>query len=135
VNVPEAAPTIVGSVSVRPWGIRFSVERGETVFDAAFREGWLWPTTCFGQAQCTRCHMKVLSGGGVLEPPTAVEAPIVERLLRVSHRKEPGVEIRLACQARPTGDVEVELKQAPQRRTEWSAVPKREGRSPEGEAR
>lgn len=104
------------SVRVSPWDIEFEVEPGESVFDASFREGWLWPTTCYGQAQCTRCHMKVVAGAAGLPIPDALELAIVERLQRISYRNDPDVVLRLACQVRPTSDLEVELKQEPTRR-------------------
>jgi 2Fe-2S ferredoxin len=105
------------TVRVHPWDIVIVVQPGETVFDAAFRAGWIWPTTCYGQAQCTRCHMKVLTDDTQLEPPNEVERLIVGRLVRVSYRNDPDVCIRLACQTRPTDDLEVEVKQSPERRS------------------
>ena len=106
----------MSTVRVSPGGIEFEVHPGESVFDASFREGWMWPTTCYGQAQCTRCHMKVVSGAADLPAIGALELPIVERLSRISYRSEPDVVLRLACQVRPTNDLEVELKRAPVRR-------------------
>jgi len=105
----------VSSVKVSPWNIELDVEPGESVFDASFRQGWLWPTTCYGQAQCTRCHMKVVAGAADLADPGPVEAAIVDRLRRTAYRREPDVVLRLACQVRPVHDLEVELKQAPVR--------------------
>jgi len=105
----------VSTVRVSPGDITFEVEAGETVFDAALRAGWGWPTTCYGQAQCTRCHMKVVAGDSLLAEPDAPERAIIERLARIAYRKEPDVVLRLACQVRPDHDLEVELKQAPVR--------------------
>jgi 2Fe-2S ferredoxin len=107
----------VATVRVTPWDITFEVAPGESVFDASFRAGWLWPTTCYGQAQCTRCHMKVLSNAAELSPPDDVELAIIQRLRRTSHRRDPDAELRLACQVRPQRDLTVELRNAPVLRT------------------
>jgi 2Fe-2S ferredoxin len=107
----------VTRVRVRQWDIEFDVEAGESVFDASFRAGWLWPTTCFGQAQCTRCHVKIVGGGDALPRPDAHENEILERLRCTAYRKEPDVVLRLACQLRPVSDLDVEIKQSPVRRT------------------
>jgi 2Fe-2S ferredoxin len=106
----------MSTVRVVPGDIEFGVHADETVFDAAFREGWMWPTTCYGQAQCTRCHMKVVSGAAGLPAPGPLELPILQRLHRVSYRNDLDVVLRLACQVRPTRDLTVELKRAPVRR-------------------
>ena len=81
----------MSTVRVSPGDITFEVEAGETVFDAALRAGWGWPTTCYGQAQCTRCHMKVVAGDSLLAEPDAPERAISERLARIAYRKEPDV--------------------------------------------
>lgn len=106
----------MSTVRVHPGDIEFDVLPGETVFDASFRAGWLWPTTCYGQAQCTRCHMKIVAGGEQLPAPDDRELVIIERLQRTMYRNDAQIPLRLACQARPTSDLEVELKQAPGRR-------------------
>ena len=106
----------MSTVRVSPGDISIDVAPGETVFDAALRAGWVWPTTCYGQAQCTRCHMKVVAGAAGLEEPDANERAIVDRLASIAYRKEPDVVLRLACQVRPDHDLEVKLKQAPSRR-------------------
>jgi len=108
----------MSTIRVFPGDIEFEVHPGESVFDASFRAGWMWPTTCYGQAQCTRCHMKVVSGAEDLPTASGLELPILERLKRISYRNESDVVLRLACQVRPTSDLEVEVKRAPARRCE-----------------
>lgn len=106
----------MSTIRVSPGEIVIDAQPGETVFDAAYRAGWAWPTTCFGQTQCTRCHMKVVAGAATLPEPGPDEQAIVDRLARISYRKEPDVVLRLACQVRPDHDLEVELRQVLVRR-------------------
>lgn len=102
-------------VEVEPWGITIEVEPGETVFDAAHRQGWQWPTSCFGQARCTVCHMVVLDGADVVAPPDAVEAAMLDRLHRLWYRSPANLVLRLACRARPRGALRVEVARSPRR--------------------
>lgn len=104
----------VVTVRVEPDGHDIAVAEGESLIEAAWRQGYEWPTTCFGQAQCTACQVEIVSGGANLEPPSGDEA---EALAMVPHR---GRDLRLACRLRMTGDVVVSKRgvRAPPARVE-----------------
>lgn len=93
-------------VRVEPGGVEIDVNRDETLFAAAHRVGLLWPTTCFGQAQCTQCHVRLVSGHEHQAVIGADEAPVVARLERFTGAAR-GT-LRLACRLRLTGDMVVE---------------------------
>ncbi len=73
----------------------FEVKPGETVIQAAWRSGYRWPTTCWGQADCGACAMEVIEGDERLSAPE----PIEQARLRTLPRR-PGPPRRLACQTR-----------------------------------
>ena len=68
---------------------------------AAWRLGYWWPTTCWGQADCMLCRTEIVEGHSQVSPPDAVELEAVRAKLSPSLRR-PGV--RLACRLRVTGD-------------------------------
>ena len=74
---------------------------------AATAQGYRWPTLCHGQARCTICAVELVDGFDHVEPAGPVEAPVLERLHRLSIPSGPR---RLACQLRLTGDVRVRKK-------------------------
>jgi 2Fe-2S ferredoxin len=100
-------------VEIDPWGITIEVRPGETVFDAAYRQGWHWPTNCYGQARCTVCHMTVLEGAAAASPPDHAETAMLDRLQRLVYRKAGDLTLRLACRTRPHNDMRVEMRRAP----------------------
>jgi 2Fe-2S ferredoxin len=91
-------------VTVEPGGARFEVREGEPVIQAAWRAGYQWPTTCWGQAECGVCAMEVLAGSELLSAAGPVEAARLRSLPRRN-----GPPRRLACQVRvrPGGTVVV----------------------------
>lgn len=95
--------------TVEPSGVVIEVRDGETLFDAAYREGYDWPTVCAGQGTCSRCHVRILQGADHVSPAEASE-PEQRVIKRVAQRnyenKTDG--IRLACQIEFTSDVTVE---------------------------
>jgi 2Fe-2S ferredoxin len=82
-------------VVVEPGGARFDVRPKESVIQAAWRSGYQWPTTCWGQAECGVCAMEVLEGSELL---CAAEPKEAARLRSLPRRQSAGR--RLACQAR-----------------------------------
>lgn len=103
------APQPAHTVRVEPAGIDIEVRASETLFDAAWREGYEWPTICLGQALCTACHVMIRT-----EDENNV-SPIVEpdersAIRRVSRRLYKGdtTGVRLACQMRVKADIVVE---------------------------
>jgi len=97
----ESAPPLV---TVEASNLRFSVEPGETVFEAAQRHGYAWPTICGGRADCTRCFMEVLDGAENLSPMGPAERAALDRC---RWRGEERPWERLACCARVLGAVTV----------------------------
>lgn len=100
-------------VTIVPGDLKIEVATGETLAQAAWRQGYHWPTTCWGDMQCMVCATVVCGGEAVAEPATAAEeAAIAERMPRF--RQLPGT--RLACRLRVSGDglvVEKEGVRAP----------------------
>ncbi len=92
-------------VTIRPKDIVIDVPEGETIMGAAQEAGYYWPTTCGGEGRCTTCACIVLSGMEHLSPRGRSEERVLaaERGARVLETP-----LRLACQARVHGDVEVE---------------------------
>lgn len=97
-------------VHVEPAGLDINVLEGETLFDAAYREGYNWPTVCAGQGTCTHCHVRILTGGGSVNTiANETEKRSIKRTAqRLYDRCEDG--IRMACQVEPTGDITVEQR-------------------------
>lgn len=96
-------------VRVVPAGIDIEVFAIETLFDAAWREGYDWPTVCVGQMLCTACHVVVKDGiENVLPVVERQEASAIRRLAQRIYSDE--ARVRLACQLRITGNVVVEQK-------------------------
>jgi 2Fe-2S ferredoxin len=93
-------------VHVEPIGIDLELLRGETIIEAAWRYGYHWPTVCYGQAQCTACHVEVQSGAEHLTPVGDEEREALEQRLPGAGRRDL-TRVRLACRAQATGDVTV----------------------------
>ena len=88
-------------VTIRPSGHAFQVKDGESVLDAALRQGLLIPYSCRG-GTCATCMGKVVEGeidypGGQL--PEALD------------EKEAAVGQALFCQARPQSDLVIEVRE------------------------
>jgi 2Fe-2S ferredoxin len=102
-----------GVVEVQPLGVRIRVAEAETVFEAAWRNGYSWPTRCYGQALCTFCCLEVERGASHALPPEKEEQLVIDRIRRVraSEPAGPGrpayVPYRLACRMKINGDVVV----------------------------
>jgi 2Fe-2S ferredoxin len=85
-------------VRVEPAAVTFPINPQESVIAAAWRAGFHWPTTCWGQAECGVCAMEVLEGVELLNPVGPAEAS----RLRALPRRD-GAGRRLACQAKVVG--------------------------------
>jgi 2Fe-2S ferredoxin len=95
----------VKTVRVEPAGVEFDVRPGEAVIQAAWRAGYQWPTTCWGQADCGVCAMEILEGVELLSPAEKLEA---DRLRSLPRREGGGR--RLACQTRIVADGRVTVR-------------------------
>jgi ferredoxin len=101
-------------VTVQASNLSFDALPGETVYAAAERNGYAWPTICGGKADCTRCFMEVLEGGENLGPMGRAElAALQERRWRGEERPWE----RLACCATVHGAVTVRRRSV-RRRTQ-----------------
>ncbi|PAK28049.1 hypothetical protein CJD44_00995 [Streptomyces sp. alain-838] len=91
----------MAEVHVRPAGLTIEVAPGETLAESAWRQGYRWPTTCWGKAECMVCTVLVTSGESATVPADAAEEDAI-RLRLPRHLRRP--ESRLACRLRFTGD-------------------------------
>ncbi|MHB8573980.1 MAG: 2Fe-2S iron-sulfur cluster-binding protein [Dehalococcoidia bacterium] len=92
------------AVTVQPGGFRIDVPVGETIMAGARALGYYWPTTCGGNGECTTCACLVLDGATNLAPMSRFEAA---SLVEGRGRAVLATGVRLACQARVNGNVEV----------------------------
>ena len=88
-------------VSIVPAGLTIEVDPGETLAESAWRQGFAWPTTCWGQAECMVCAAVVEDGELAVVPPDEEEEDAL-RLRLPPQLLRP--ESRLACRLRFTGD-------------------------------
>jgi ferredoxin, 2Fe-2S len=88
-------------VRVEPSGIELELLPGEAVAVGAWRLGYSWPTSCWGQAECMLCRTEVVDGDEHVLPPNDDELEALRLLLPRSARR-PGV--RLGCRLVVTAD-------------------------------
>ena len=91
-------------VTVLPVGVKIEVSADETVMQAAIRFGYTWPTVCHGEGTCGVCFMEIVEGGDSIQPVERREREVLEGL---AVRRLYAGPLRLACQARLSGDVTV----------------------------
>jgi 2Fe-2S ferredoxin len=96
-------------------GIDLEAGPQDTVMAAAQAQGYYWPTTCGGEGRCSTCALTVVNGGENLTEMGRSERKTIEAELGPSALVRG---MRLACQARVLGDVEVHK---PGVRREWHA--------------
>jgi 2Fe-2S ferredoxin len=94
------------SVRVEPLGLELELRPGETLIEAAWREGYHWPTVCFGQAECTACNVVVVAGADNLSEVGPEESAALE-LLRSTGLPNVAAR-RLACRLEARGPAVVE---------------------------
>lgn len=100
----STAPTSA-RITVRPSGSVFEAGPEEPIMTAAVRSGFRWPTVCGGKATCRTCVFTVNEGAEHLSEPNKLEAEAMTLLRK--RRDQAGDLVRLACQARTTGDLTV----------------------------
>ena len=83
-----------------PGGREVLVPTGFSILEASRFARLPHASVCGGRGRCSTCRVQVLLGGEAIPAPSAEELRVLERV-----GAPPGV--RLACQARPTGDVAV----------------------------
>jgi 2Fe-2S ferredoxin len=92
-------------ITILPLDLEIEAEDGQTIMEAAHESGLYWPTTCGGQAICTTCMCRIDAGAENLD-----EIGRTELKTMTEERSEAMVRenrLRLACQARVSGDVTV----------------------------
>lgn len=94
-------------VTIQPLDRVIEADEGATIMEAAHAYGLYWPTTCGGQGICTSCLCTVETGGENLEAMGRSETRTLTSELSVSADSLRERRLRLACQARVHGDVEV----------------------------
>lgn len=90
----------IAMVDFEPVGRRAEIEVGETLLTAAQSSGVELVSICGGDGSCASCLIRLV--GGELSPPTKIE----EEALGVESLTN---STRLACQAKPLGNVKVEI--------------------------
>lgn len=93
---------MIGRVTVAPSGVVLEVGEHETVFAAARRNGYWWPTVCGGLGTCRTCLLAVSDGAQNCAPAGELEREGLATLGRA-----PDGQTRLACQLRVNGPVTV----------------------------
>lgn len=76
------------------------IHPGMTVLEASRGAGLPHASVCGGRGRCSTCRVRVSAGGELLAPPSPEELKVLTRV-----GAPPGV--RLACQIRPSADLEV----------------------------
>jgi adenylate cyclase len=87
-------------------GGEICVPIGFSILEASRLAGIPHASVCGGRGRCSTCRVHVLRGADEIPPASAEELRVLERV-----GAPPGV--RLACQARPRGDIAVKLLVAP----------------------
>lgn len=83
-----------------PDGRRVGVQPGMTVLEASRSVGIPHASVCGGRGRCSTCRVRLGRGAEALPPPTAEELKVLDRVSAPP-------KVRLACQIRPTADLEV----------------------------
>ena len=89
-------------VQINPSGIQIDVASGETLLEAAERNGYSWPTICGGVGMCTMCWVRVESGADNLSDMRPFESEALAMYRSSEAAAEPGT--RLGCQVQAHGD-------------------------------
>jgi ferredoxin, 2Fe-2S len=90
------------TVQVKPSGVIFDVRDGETIIQAAWRNGYWWPTVCEGQGTCKACVLRVDAGEENTSPIDSWEREGLDEIGPTLPGGGDG--FRLACQIRIAGD-------------------------------
>jgi ferredoxin, 2Fe-2S len=89
------------TVRVEPAGLDIEVAPGESVAEAAWRQGYTWPTKCWGQAECMVCYVRVVDGELDCVPADDEELFQMRTLLPIRLRSPL---TRLACRIKVKGN-------------------------------
>ncbi len=81
-------------------GRKFDIAPGMTVLDILRAQGVPHASVCGGRGRCSTCRVRIGIGLDGLQPPDADEQRVLSRISAPEG-------VRLACQIRPSGDLEV----------------------------
>ena len=90
-------------IQVEPSGATFDIRAEETIIQAAWRNGYSWPTICNGRGTCRTCVFVTLEGEDNLSSIEPWEGAGLQAI--ADSLPDSGRGWRLACQARACGDV------------------------------
>jgi 2Fe-2S ferredoxin len=88
-------------VRIEPGGIGIEVKSRESVAEAAWRQGYTWPTKCWGQMDCVTCFARIREGEERILPPQDDELFAMRTRLPARLRSPL---VRLGCRILVTGD-------------------------------
>jgi adenylate cyclase len=83
-----------------PRGRTVTVPRGFSILEASRWADIPHRSVCGGRGRCSTCRVRVIEGAEALGRPGPVEQATLARIAAPS-------DVRLACQVRPTGDIEI----------------------------
>jgi adenylate cyclase len=83
-----------------PDGSACRVAIGTSILEASRIAGRPHASVCGGRGRCSTCRVRIDAGEEYLPPPEAAETRVLRRIAAPP-------KVRLACQTRPTGDVQV----------------------------
>jgi adenylate cyclase len=89
-----------GATLTYPDGRKVHLQPGMTVLEASRSAGIPHASVCGGRGRCSTCRVRLGRGAESVAPPTVEEQKVLERV------SAPPT-VRLACQLRPTKDLEV----------------------------
>lgn len=88
--------------------VEIDVGSGESVAEAAWRQGFTWPTKCWGQLECMQCFVRVKDGEENIVPAGDDELVAMRTMFPPRLRSRM---VRLGCRLQVCGDgVTVEKK-------------------------
>lgn len=79
---------------------RVTVPRGFSILESSRHAGIAHASVCGGRGRCSTCRVRVHAAPGTLPAPSEAEAGVLARV-------GAGAQVRLACQLRPTHDLQV----------------------------
>jgi adenylate cyclase len=95
------------SIMVRyPGGRQVRVPTGTSLLEASRIAGIAHASVCGGRGRCSTCRVMIVDGAEAVAQPMPEEQRVLQRLAAPP-------EVRLACQARPTGNVTIRLMMPP----------------------
>jgi ferredoxin len=89
-------------ITILPSGLKFEIEPGTNLLQAAICHELAWPHTCGGKAQCTTCAYVLIQGHENVTPMNRLEE---HQLVTRKGRHAITQRIRLACQTVVKGDI------------------------------